>query len=103
LQLHDFYKTLLNLQTSNPALRSDSPVYRIHTSGDEKVLSFLRKTGENEIVVLLNFSSHNRRVELFDHRVKGKFKNVFSREQMDLDRERKLELGAWCYLVLKKE
>jgi glycosidase len=102
LKLHDFYETLLHLQTSDPALRSDNPVYRIHTSGDEKVLSFLRKSGESEILVLLNFASHNMRVELFDHRVQGKFKNVFSGEQMDLDRQRKFELEACGYLVVKK-
>ena len=80
LELHVFYKTLLHLQTSHPALKINSRLLRIHTSGDETVLSYLRKTGENEIMVLLNFSPQPIRLEIFDIRAEGKFRNVFDGE-----------------------
>ena len=102
IELHDFYKTLLHLQTSNPALRSDSAVERIHTSGDEKVLSYIRKEGDQEVLVLLNFSDTLSRLDLFDLRAKGIFTNVFTNQETDLDQHRKFELKAWEFLVYAK-
>ena len=101
-QLHDFYKTLLHLQTAHPALKISSKLIRIYTSGDEKVLSYLRKSGAKEILVLLNFSSDPVRLELFDIRVEGKFNDVFSEDVVDFNKQRNLELGGYGYLVLQK-
>jgi glycosidase len=58
--LHNFYKTLLELHRDHPALRAaDENVrtYRISTSEDEKIFSYLRKTGEKEVLVILNLSA----------------------------------------------
>ena len=102
LELHVFYKTLLHLQTSHPALKINSRLLRIHTSGDETVLSYLRKTGENEIMVLLNFSPQPIRLEIFDIRAEGKFRNVFDGEEMDIGRQRNVSLEAWGFIVFQK-
>jgi alpha-amylase len=45
-ELHNFYKTLLNLRLSNPAMRGGDPsaiTYRINTSDDDHVFAYLRK------------------------------------------------------------
>jgi alpha-amylase len=102
LQLHEFYKTLLHLQTSNPALKLNSKFFRIHSSGDEKVLGYLRKSGAVEIVVLLNFSGSFVRLELFDCRVGGRFENVFNSQVVDFGKDRFLEIKEWQFLVLRK-
>jgi alpha-amylase len=101
--LHDFYKTLLHLQTKNPALKVNSTLFRIHTSGDEQVFSYLRKSGRKEILVLLNFSSNPIRLELFDLRVQGKYRNVFDEVEVDFSKQRNLELKGWEYFVLQKK
>jgi glycosidase len=101
--LHDFYKTLLFLQTHHPALHSNSKIYRIHGSGDEKVLAFLRKSGDKEVLVLLNFSSAPIHHELYDVRAHGLFKNVFTNELKILEQNRSFDLTAWGYLVYVKE
>jgi glycosidase len=102
LDLHLFYKTLLQLQATNLALKANSKPYRIHTSGDEKVLTYLRKRGDKEVLVLLNFSSTSVRLDLFDERINGKFQNVFNGEEVDFDTSRMVGLKGWEYLVLKK-
>ncbi|HEX3166604.1 MAG TPA: alpha-amylase family glycosyl hydrolase, partial [Chitinophagaceae bacterium] len=58
--LHNFYKTLLELHRDHPALHAaDENVrtYRIPTSEDEKIFSFLRKIEEREVLVILNLSA----------------------------------------------
>lgn len=102
VQLHEFYKTLLHLQATHPALRSKSKVHRIHTSGDERVLSFLRKNEGKEVLVLLNFSATPVRLEMFDMRAVGCFTNIFTGESIDLDKKRNFELDAWAYIVCRK-
>jgi glycosidase len=103
LDLHLFYKTLLHLQTTNLALRTNSKPYRIHTSGDEKVFTYLRKRGDNEVLVLLNFSSVFVRFDLLDERINGKFQNVFNGEEIDFGTSRMIGLNGWDYLVLKNK
>lgn len=102
VELHDFYKTLLQLQTKHTALRSGSKINRIYTSGDEKVLSYMRKSDGREVLVMLNFSNAPVRLELFDVRASGVFTNVFTNEKIDTDHNRNFELNAWDYLVLSK-
>ena len=101
-ELHNFYKTLLQLQTGHPALRTNTKLHRVYSSGDEKVLAFLRKCEEKEVLVLLNFSPAPVRLELFDIRAKGHFRNIFTNGVINLDRERFFDLPAWGYLVFSK-
>ena len=101
-ELHNFYKTLLQAQTTNPALRSDSALHRIHSSGDEKVLGYLRKNQDDEVLVLLNFSPDPIRLELFDHRAEGSFKNIFTGKEVNLDHQRNFILEGWDFLVYIK-
>ena len=101
-ELHNFYKTLLHAQTTNPALRFDSALHRIHSSGDEKVLGYLRKNQDDEVLVLLNFSPDPIRLELFDHRAEGSFKNIFTGKEVNLDHQRNFILEGWDFLVYIK-
>lgn len=103
-ELHDFYKTLFNLRASHPALRGgDDAVitYRITTSEDNHVFAFLRKSGEREVLVLLNFSRHpDVNFNITDDKINGVFRNVFTNEVTDLDSNRHIQLLQ--YQVLEK-
>jgi alpha-amylase len=105
-ELQNFYKTLLNLHASNPALRGGDPAattYRIKTTHDGEALVFLRKNGDDEVLVIINMSYTSKlKFAIIDERVTGMFKNVFTGESTDLDQQRSLELEAWAYLVLEK-
>jgi glycosidase len=102
-ELQDFYKTLLNLRSAHPALHSDGEVTRLRTSDDGSVLAYLRKSGEREVLVLLNLSAKNNlRFELNSDAVKGNFKNVFSGAANDFTSEKNFEMQAWEFLVYEK-
>jgi glycosidase len=103
-ELHDFYKTLLNLRTNNPALRAgdqESTTERIKTSDDDRVFAYLRKNGNNEVLVILNLSGGNVKFSI-DNGLRGKFKEVFSEGKKDLSNDKNFEMKAWEFLVFEK-
>ena len=104
-ELHDFYKTLLDLR-KNPALRAgddNAKTFRLKTTSDEQIFSYLRKNGDREVLVLLNLSSVAKLLfDISDPLVTGRFKNVFSKAENDFTTEKSFEMGAWEYLVYEK-
>ena len=102
MELYEFFRTLLRLQSTHPALHFDCKLFRIHSSADETVLCYLRKSKEKEVFVLLNFSARPIRSELFDLRAKGTFRNIFTGEEWSLEQKRTFELKPWDFLVFEK-
>lgn len=105
-ELHDFYKTLFQLRTRNEALRGGDPAastHRIRTSVEGSVLSYLRKYGDKQVLVILNFSYHSKLpVHIIDDSLTGTFKNVFAGTTHDFSTQRHFEMDAWEYLVFEK-
>ena len=104
--MHNFYKTLLELHRDHPALRAaDESVstHRIPTSEDEKIFSYLRKTGEKEVLVILNLSAiDDLHFEITGENISGIYRNVFTGDTIDLTGSRRLTMKAWDYLVFEK-
>jgi glycosidase len=101
--LHDFYKTLLNLHSNNPALRAGDPetkTEKIKTSNDQHILTFLRRNEEKEVLVILNFS--NSDVSFSLDSINGKFREVFSCAEKDLSSNKSFQMNPWEYLVFEK-
>jgi glycosidase len=102
----DFYSRLLQLHSSNPALRAADPTaqtFRISTSADKYVFAYLRKKGNKEVLVLLNLSPENKlRFDLLDSRVSGTFRSIFSNAANDFTIEKSFEMQGWEYLVYEK-
>lgn len=105
-QLHDLYKTLLKLRTNHPALRSGDPAvqtFRIKTSHPKQVFAYLRRSGNKEVLVVLNLSAENDlHFDITDKIVTGVYKNVFSGAANDFTAEKSFEIQAWEYLVYEK-
>jgi glycosidase len=105
-QLHDFYKTLLHLHSSNPALRAGDPAaitIRLNTNDDAHIFSFIRKKGDHEVLVILNFSGKNNSgFVMQDENVKGKFRDVFSGAVKDFNISRNLEVKGWGWFVFER-
>jgi glycosidase len=105
-ELQDFYKTLLNLHSDHPALRSGDftvQTFRIKTTDSKHVLVYLRKKGNKEVLVVLNLSPQNDlHVDILDENVMGIYKNVFSGAPNDFKNERSFEMKAWEFLVYEK-
>lgn len=104
-KLHDFYKRLLDLHSNHPALRAadhNVRTYRIQTTNDDHIFTFMRKNGDKEILVILNLSSDEQHFEMTDDAIKGLYKNVFSDAANDLTAEKNFIMLAWEFLVFEK-
>ena len=101
-ELHEFYRTLLHLQYNNPALNANSDPFQLHTNSDTNILSYLRKKGEHEVIVILNLSEHRVKFDLLDGWVEGKFREVFLHSQNDFSLNRSFEMKGWGWLVYVK-
>jgi len=102
-ELHDFYKTLLNLHASNPALRAGdaaATTERLKAPENLSILAFLRRRGKKEVLVILNFSKDKASFSL--GAVNAKFKEIFTCRQRDLSTEKDFEMNPWEYLVFEK-
>jgi alpha-amylase len=104
--LHDFYKALLHLRKTNPALRaSDDTVstYTIRTSAEGQVFSYLRKKGDREVLVVLNLSpAIIMHFQFMDDRLAGEYRNVFNGQPIKITPGSPLILQPWDYQVLER-
>jgi alpha-amylase len=105
-ELHDFYKTILNLHASHPALRGGDPTVhtiRIKSTDDAHVFIFLRRQGNREVLVILNLGYTPKiSVAVIDEEVSGEFRNVFTGATHDFSSQRTFEMEAWDYLLFEK-
>lgn len=104
-QLDDFYKTLLNLKSENPALRggdSNATTHWIETSANDKILVYLRKNANREVLVLLNMTAENVAFNIKGKDVEGQYKNVFTQSPQALMDDSRFTLKAYDYLVFEK-
>ncbi len=106
IQLSDFYKTLLTLHGTHPALRAGDPTvqtFRIKTTDSKNVFAYLRKYEARELLVVLNLSATNDlHFDIIDEMVKGNYRNVFSGAANDFTNEKSFEMQGWEYLVYEK-
>jgi alpha-amylase len=104
-ELHDFYKTLLTLHKNNTALRAGDvavTTYNLSMNNGDKVMAYLRKNGQAEVLVLLNFSKEALSCSILDEHLNGKFINLFNKEEEDFTGLKIVELQPWQYLVYEK-
>jgi alpha-amylase len=101
--LDSFYRKLLRLKLNNPALRAgdaETTTSRLGTEG-KPVLTYLRKHGSREVLVLLNFSNARQSIILTPN-VQGMFRDVMDEGMLDADKTRDLLLEPWAYKVFEK-
>lgn len=99
-QLHGFYHKLLRLHLDHPALDARADLFRLPTSAEASILAYLRKSGDAEIVVLLNLSANHVRFDLKGHFPQGRFVDLFTNEERDLEKDRHFTFAPWQYSVL---
>jgi alpha-amylase len=104
--LNGFYKTLLSLHRQNRALRAADPgvrTIRLFTSSPAPVWGWLRQAGAAEVCVLLNLSAQALTLNLENQAVSGMYRNCFTGEMIDTDRDRRINLAAWGWLVCERK
>ena len=103
--MHDFYRILMELRKRNPALEPVGPKSQlsfIKTDVEQFVLGWRRVSGKNEVISLLNLSSHPHKVKIEDDEISGTYTDVFENSKHDFSKERMATMGAWDFLVLEK-
>ena len=105
-KLEEFYKKLHELKSKNPALRggdSNATTKILQTNAPDKVLAYLRKNGNDEVLVILNLSeTQHLKLQILDDAVKGKYKSLFSGLTTDFDAKPTIEMYKWEHLVFEK-
>ena len=106
IELHGFYKMLLNLHSNHPALSAGEPdilTTRLETTADDNVFAFIRQKGERQVMVLLNLSPADKvKFEVTNQLVTGKFTSTFSGIENDFTNDKSFELQAWEFLIYEK-
>lgn len=104
--LHEFYKILLPLKKNNKALRAaDNNVetYKIETHHNDKILAYLRRNGNDEVLVILNLSAYTLHVESDNQLLSGIYMEIFTNAEIHFANHFNFEIQPWQYLVYKKK
>lgn len=97
--LHGFYKTLLGLKNSSPALAADAPLQMIHTSQEPNVLVYKRMHEEAEMVIILNFTGQALNLDLGSN-VRGIYTEAVSGNWVDFSETGRLDIEPWGFRIL---
>ncbi len=99
--LHEFYKTLLHLNATHPALYDHEASSCIILPGSfNGVLSYIRIHGDHKALILLNLTEQPQDISIQHELIHGKFNNVFTSESFELKGEYQIKLETGQYNVL---
>lgn len=97
-QRASFYKSLLQLRSSNAAFNESASFTRLKVNQPNQVMAYQRVNGKDKVVVLLNLSNQPQQVELQNFTEDGKvYAELFSKEISK--NIKKVALPAWGYKV----
>lgn len=100
----DFYTKLLQANKSNPALWNGSyggTFERIKTKSDDVIFAYSRTKGENQVVVILNFSDSPQLIEI-EEDLEGEFQSLFNDLDLKVFTNGDVKLDPWGYQVFTK-
>lgn len=93
-----FYKTLLALRKSTPALATDAAYTKLTSSSDEAIYAYTREKDGKKILVVLNLSNKPKTAKL-NGTIAGEAQNVFANKKEHLTDGQEFALAPWGYLV----
>ena len=104
---HDFYKTLLTLKSGNKALWNGpfgGEMVRVETNTDRKVFAFVREKDGDQVFVVLNLADRQLPEVIFsDSNHHGSYRELFSGESVEVDKDFQLAMEPWDYRVFVKQ
>jgi glycosidase len=94
----NFYKKLHHIRRTSPALASDASYKRVKLNQPElPVWAYLREKDGHRILVLLNFSEREQKIQLRDETAMGKATEIFSQSKILLKSNNELTIPEWGY------
>lgn len=103
--LHEFYKKLLTLRRTHPALTGGNTEVKteiFQPEADEHIIGFLRTFKDKQVLVLLNFSPYPTTFTVSNIGLKDTFSELFSGEKKNCSLDQKFQLNQWGYKVYVK-
>jgi len=94
-QRADFYKTLLNLRKSNPALAANGGFKKLSTSNDAAIYAFERELKGKKVLVVLNLSKDAQNFAWVTAPSSASWTNVFTQAKETVP----VALQPWGYAV----
>lgn len=77
-ELAGFYKTLLSLRKTNPALATDAGAKKINLGDSTAIYAYVRQKENKKVLVILNLSSKPQTLKITDASLAGSPVNVFT-------------------------
>jgi glycosidase len=101
----DFYTRLFNVHKNNPALWNGEHAgefKRLKTSSDDIIYAYVRKKGDNEVIVLLNFSDKPQKIDFVEDLPEGAFRSIFNNQTLSVFSKGDVKLPSYGYQVFVK-
>ncbi|RYZ24107.1 MAG: DUF3459 domain-containing protein [Chitinophagaceae bacterium] len=92
-----FYRQLLDLRRSNPAMASDAQYIKLQTTNDDALYAFERRKGNSKVLVILNLSAQPQQLGWKSQPSQAVWYNVFGYINEPLDKGFAIE--PWGYAV----
>jgi glycosidase len=102
LDLVSFYRTLLNLHQTHPALvvgKGQTRPRFLTKNTDKAVLAYVRESGDKKVLVVLNLSAKPQTVTLKDPKIAGEYQQLFSGKTTTIKINHQEKLAPWGYAV----
>jgi glycosidase len=97
LERANFYKTLLNLRTTNAALAANASFKKVNAGDDKAVYAFVRENGDKKVLVILNLSKSAQTISISDESLLKEANNVFKSAKETISKE--WTMAPWGYVV----
>lgn len=102
IELHIFYKKLLELRKKNKALQENASVLLLQSSMPEAVLAYLCRRQYDKVLVVLNLSKQAVTCVLKHPAITGDYTDLYNDINVQLSKQQEFSLQAGQYLVYYK-
>ncbi|MEO6314643.1 MAG: alpha-amylase family glycosyl hydrolase [Chitinophagaceae bacterium] len=94
-----FYKTLLALRASNPALATDAAFRKVDAGDETALYAYVREKDGHKVLVILNLSAKEQTIKINDASLAGAPMNVFMGVKEALSLGHSFNIEPWGYVV----
>lgn len=94
-----FYKTLLTLRASTPALATNASFKKVSVGDDKALYAYVKEKGGHKIAVILNLSAKEQTIKIDDHSLIGEPINVFMGVKEKLTAGHSFNIEPWGYII----
>lgn len=101
-ELAPFYRTLLQLRKTTPALATDADFRKLDAGNPDAVYAFVRRKGSSKVIVILNLSNQQQQFTINDDALPGKARSVFGGNTLQsMPTSKQFNMKPWEYIVYK--